>query len=119
MPNKKVARKRKAEETVIPEDLSPLPIKVEESPLTRDLAEADKEEFANLLRKKMTLTERAEMLVKLAGYTDSKRAPVALRAIQEINQITGVKEDKPTEASPLFVLPPNTAVAIKVFEPDE
>jgi len=109
---------RKKKETVIPEEILPAPIE-EASPLTKDLVEADKEAFAAMLRQKMSLEDRANQLVELAGYTDSKRAPVALRAIEEINKITGIKEDKPSDVAPMFVLPPNTAVAIKVFEPDE
>jgi hypothetical protein len=110
--------KKKVVETVFDDDLL-LPAPIPESPLIQDLSEADKQEFARLLKEKMTLTERADMLVKLASFSDTKRAPVALRAIQEINAITGVKDDKPHEAVPLFQLPPGTAVAIKVFEPGE
>ena len=115
---KKVKRAPSKRASVIPEELLPVPVE-EESAVTRDLAEVDKEEFAAMLRQKMTLEERANALVRLAGFSDTKRAPVALRAIEEINKITGVKEDRPNEAAPMFVLPPNTAVAIKVFEPDE
>jgi hypothetical protein len=109
---------RKKAENVF-EDDPPLPAVQEESPLLKDLGEVDKEKFAKLLRTKMSLEDRADLLIELAGHTDTKRAPVALRAIQEINAITGIKDDRPNEAIPLFTLPPRTAVAIKVFEPEE
>jgi NADH:ubiquinone oxidoreductase subunit E len=109
---------KKSKETVFDDD-PPVPEKVITDPLTQDLNEEDKAKFARLLKKKMSLTKRAELLVGLAQLNDRHGAPVALRAIEQINKLTGVQEDKPTEVAPMFQLPPNTAVAVKVFEPEE
>ena len=86
------------------------------SAIAGDLDEAERKRFAALLRSKMTLEQRAELLIELASMTDSKRAPVALRAIQEINQITGLSEKK-TEEQPLFVLPAGSEMAVGVRIP--
>jgi hypothetical protein len=42
---------------------------------------------------------------------------VALRALQEINAITGITADAPDEGSPMFLLPDNTVMAIAVKIP--
>jgi isoaspartyl peptidase/L-asparaginase-like protein (Ntn-hydrolase superfamily) len=57
-----------------------------------DLDQEQREMFAELLRKNFSLEERAKQLVDLAKLTDTKRAAVGLRAIQEINAITGVHD---------------------------
>jgi len=101
------------------EDDPPLPAPIPESPLTKDLNEQEKIEFARLLKKKMSLNQRADALVALAKMTDTKRAPVGLRAIQEINKITGISQDDREETAPMFVLPPNTKVAIMTETPEE
>jgi len=123
---KKVAKPKKAvaEKKIVPvenvfEDDPPLPAPIPESPLLADLDDAEKQEFARLLKQKMSLSERADMLVKFAKMDDTKRAPVGLRAIQEINKITGISSDDREDVSPLFVLPPDTAVAIMVKKPKE
>jgi hypothetical protein len=67
----------------------------------------------------MSLEETADLLVELAHKKCTKTAAVGLRAIQEINKIRGISKDDREETSNMFVLPPNTAVAIKVFEPEE
>ena len=77
-----------------------------------DLAPSEKKLFIDLLNAAMPLKARAEQLVKLAQYTDTKRAPVGLRALQEINAITGLSGDQATETAPMFQLPPGTAVSI-------
>jgi predicted transcriptional regulator len=81
-----------------------------------DLDARQKAEFSRLLRTGLNLPERAKRLIKLTTFTDSKRAPVALRALQEINSITGITADAPDEGAALFVLPDGgeIAVAIKV-----
>ena len=84
--------------------------------LTDGLSDEDRARFAALLRSKMSLEQRANVLIELASMTDSKRAPVALRAIQEINQITGLA-DKPVEEQPLFVLPAGSDVLVGVKIP--
>ena len=85
----------------------------------QDLAEAEKAEFKRLLDAEMPLNERARQLVKLARFSDTKRAPVALRAIQVINDITGVMEDAANEAPSMFNLPSGVKVAINVEVPDK
>lgn len=115
----KKSQPKKSNENVF-EDEESLPVPVSpESELTRGLDEEQKAEFSRLLKEKMSLNDRADILIKLAKMTDTKRAPVGLRAIQEINKITGVTNDATGEVSPMFVLPPNTAVAIMVKKPEE
>jgi len=101
------------------EDDPPLPVATGESALTQDLSDEEKIEFARLLKKKMSLNARANALVELAKMTDTKRAPVGLRAIQEINKITGISKDAREETAPMFVLPPGTKVLVGVETPDE
>lgn len=87
-----------------------------------DLEPDEKKEFIALLNRFMPLEQRALQLCKLARLIDTKRAPVGLRAIQEINAITGLKSDKPTENAPMFQLPPDTTVQVtvtKAVQPDK
>lgn len=88
-------------------------------PIDSDLTPDEKKEFIALLNKFMPLDRRALQLVKLASYYDTKRAPVALRAIQEILQLTGLRGDKATESMPMFQLPANTAVQVTVTKVDK
>lgn len=83
-------------------------------PIDSDLTPDEKKEFIALLDKFMPLDRRALQLVKLANYCDTKRAPVALRAIQEILELTGLRGDKATESMPMFQLPANTSVQVTV-----
>lgn len=83
-------------------------------PLDSGLSPDEKQIFIKLLNTYMPLKQRAVQLVKLASYVDSKRAPVALRAIQEINVLCGLSSDKPTEAPTLFALPDGVSVSVKV-----
>jgi hypothetical protein len=78
--------------------------------LLTELDEDDRKEFATLLNAAMPLSERARLLVKLAHQTDTKRAPVALRAIQEINTLTGVSAERPAETMPMFVVQGDVSV---------
>ena len=94
--------------SIAPEPVTPNDIVKPDS----DLDAADKAEFASLLKKGLTLPMRAARLIKLTTFTDSKRAPVALRALQEINAITGVTANDPDSSSPMFVLPAGTEVAV-------
>jgi len=118
MPVKKAPRKRAprkkpvvVEAEVVEEDLVPAPI---QAITATDLDAEQKAEFARLLQSKFSLKDRADALVKLAQMTDTKRAPVGLRAIQEINAITGVRDDKANEAHSMFKLPEDTSVSIKI-----
>lgn len=79
-----------------------------------DLTEDEKKEFIKLLNREIPLSERASQLALLARMKGSKTAAVGLRAIQEINRITGLTGDRPTESAPLFVLPEGTKVGIVV-----
>lgn len=74
-------------------------------------------ELAKILNAEIGLKERAKLLVKIAHMTDTKRAPVALRALQEINLLTGISKDRPTDSAPMFQLPEGVAVSIKVEKP--
>jgi len=82
--------------------------------ITTEIAEEERAQFAALLKQKMSLSERADQLVELARMNDTKRAPVGLRAIQEINAITGVHDPKPAETPAMFVFPDDTQVSIRV-----
>lgn len=88
-------------------------------PIDSDLTPDEKKEFISLLNKFMPLDRRALQLVKLANYYDTKRAPVALRAIQEILELTGLRGDKATESMPMFQLPANTSVKVTVTKVDK
>ena len=77
-------------------------------------ADEERAAFSALLKKKMSLEERADQLVELARLNDTKRAPVGLRAIQEINAITGVHDQKVEEAPAMFALPEGTKVSVHV-----
>ena len=81
-------------------------------PLDSDLTPDEKKIFIDLLNEHMPLKQRAVQLAKLAMYTDQKRAAVGLRAIQEINALTGLSGASATEAAPMFQLPEGTKVAI-------
>ncbi len=78
------------------------------------LTEDEKKRFIELLNKEMPLTERATQLGILARLRGSKTAAVGLRAIQEVNRITGLSSERPTETAPLFVLPEGTKVGIMI-----
>jgi hypothetical protein len=83
-------------------------------PIDSDLSTDEKKEFVALLNRFMPLEERALQLAKLARFVDTKRAPVGLRAIQEINLLTGLRGDKATESAPMFQLPADTTVRVTV-----
>jgi len=100
------------------EDAPKLPERDELRP-DQDLLEAEKALFKELLDKKMSLNERADKLVKLAGMTGNKTAPVALRAIQVINEITGVTRETDREAPSMFSLPEGVSVKVKVEVPEK
>lgn len=82
--------------------------------LDSDLTEDQKAEFVGLLNAFMPLRRRAELLALLCTKVDTKRAPVALRAIQEVNLITKITGTTAATAPPLFQLPPGTSVSIAV-----
>jgi len=80
----------------------------------KDMTPDQRAIFTNLLDTKMTLEERADQLVLLAKMHGTKTAPVGLRAIMEINRLTGLSEDRATEAPAMFQLPENTTVSVKM-----
>ena len=82
--------------------------------LDSDLTEDEKKQFVALLNKEMSLADRAKQLALLARMKGTKTAAVGLRAIQEINSLCGLRDNKPTEAAPMFVLPDEAKVAILV-----
>jgi len=86
------------------------------APLDTGLTPSEKAEFVKLLNSFLPLRERALQLAKLAMYTDTKRAAVGLRAIQEINAITGMSGDAPSEVTPMFALPADTRVNISMVK---
>lgn len=79
-----------------------------------DLEDEARRELSRLLNAAIDLPERAMLLVKLAHHTDTKRAPVALRAIAEINALTGVTRERPADTMPMFQLPSDSSVSIVV-----
>lgn len=108
----------KSEESSLFEDLDPNPAQIVRSDglpaLDVDLTPDQKREFLDLIHKEMSLAERAKQLATLARFTDTKRAPVALRALMEMNLLDGMRENKPTEATPLFSLPADAKMAVLV-----
>jgi len=100
------------------EDVLPVPTKDIPRP-DEDLTNDQKAQFIRLVRENMSLRERAEQLVKLARFTDTKRAPVALRAIQFMSEIDGISEEAPTEAPTMFQLPEGSKMAIAIKTPDK
>lgn len=83
-------------------------------PLDSDLTADEKREFVKLLNKEMPLAARAKQLGVLARMKGSKTAAVGLRALVEINSLTGLSKEQATESAPLFQLPPDTTVSVKV-----
>ena len=107
-------------EGVVDAALGPEVKKLEEiEPPDKDLNDSERKQFADLLKKKLSLNDLADHLVKLAGYKDTKRAPVALRAIQEINRITGRSEPETDDTTQMFVLPEGTSVDISITKPEK
>ena len=98
-----------AEELPLKDDLRP----------DMDLLEEQKEEFKRILDKKLTLAQRGDLLVSLAQKTGNKTAPVALRAIQVINEITGVTQQTDSEAPSMFTLPEGVKVSVSVETPEK
>jgi hypothetical protein len=82
--------------------------------LDSDLTPDEKKLFVDLLNEHMPIKQRAIQLTKLAMFTDQKRAGVGLRALEEINKITGMSGDKPTLAPSMFALPEGTSVSVTV-----
>jgi len=83
-------------------------------PLDIDLSSDEKEIFKKLLDEAMPLSERARRLVALARLKGSKTAGVGLRALQEINSLTGVNREADAGASPMFALPAGVDVSVTV-----
>lgn len=77
---------------------------------------ARREYFAALLDSKLDVETRADLLVALAKKDDAKSAPVALRALQDINEATRLKDAGASNAPSIFVLPVGTAVAVQPTE---
>ena len=70
-----------------------------------------REYFAALLDSKLGVEDRADLLVALAKRDDAKSAPVALRALQDINIATRVTQEQASNVPSIFVLPVGTKVA--------
>jgi len=82
--------------------------------LDSDLSENEKLEFIRLLNGEITIQERARNLAHLSRMRGSKTAAVGLRAIQEINSITGLTKDAPNESAPMFQLPTGSSVDVRI-----
>lgn len=78
------------------------------------LTEKDRKELADALRAELPVAVRAKLLARLAQFKDTKRAAVGLKAIQVINELTGVTEDRARETTPMFMLPEDAAVAVTI-----
>lgn len=83
-------------------------------PLDSDLSPDEKAMFTRLLNIEMPLEVRAKQLGILARKTGQKTAAVGLRAIIEINEITGLRKDRATEAAPMFALPAGSSVSVSI-----
>jgi len=102
------------------EDVSLEPVRSDGLPaVDGDLTPDQKKIFIDLVHKEMPLTERAHQLATLARFTDTKRAPVALRAIIEMNILDGLKDERTDEEKKMFVLPSDSNVAILVKKVDK
>jgi len=82
--------------------------------LDADLTPDEKEEFVKLLREEMPVKDRARQLGILARKTGQKTAAVGLRAIIEINELTGMRKERAAETAPMFQLPAGASVSITV-----
>lgn len=80
---------------------------------------AEREFFAALLNHEFPVRDRVKRLVELSQMTDTKRAPVALRAIQEINAATNLTAKEQGDNTAIFVLPPTAAIGLKVVKPND
>jgi hypothetical protein len=94
--------------------LAPLPPIDDLPAIDSDLSADEKKLFIELLNKEIPLSVRAHQLGILARMRGSKTAAVGLRAIQEINKVTGISIDRATEAPPMFQLPADTKVSIAI-----
>lgn len=101
-----------------PSDLAVRPVD-DIRPLDTGLTADEKDEFKKLLDEAMPLSERARRLVALARLKGSKTAGVGLRALQEINTLTGVNREPDATASPMFALPSGTEVSVTVKKVDK
>jgi hypothetical protein len=99
-----------------PDDDEPeAPLAVRDIPaLDSDLTPDEKKVFVDLLNAEMPLADRAKQLGKLARMSGQKTAGVGLRALIEINSLTGLSSNTATEAPPMFSLPEGAKVAILV-----
>ena len=83
-------------------------------PLDSDLTPDEKAEFIKLLNKEMPLADRARQLGILARKTGQKTAAVGLRAVIEINNLTGLSKERATESAPMFALPAGSSVSVQI-----
>jgi len=82
-------------------------------PGSNQLEAARREYFSALLDAKLDIETRVDLLVALAKKDDAKSAPVALKALQDINEATKLKDVAGSGAASIFVLPAGTAVAVR------
>lgn len=68
-------------------------------------------EYANLLNKKLSVRQRANLMVKIAKSAEGPTAALALAALRDINNATGVtsRQGSALELGPLFVMPEGTS----------
>lgn len=80
------------------------PEKTKKGRLKKSVRQLNTEKLRKLLNQNMPMELRAEIMIELAKKTNE---PVtALRAISEINQLTGIRvDDQGKTAVPLFALP--------------
>jgi hypothetical protein len=117
------------DEIEVPESPFPAPAPREEvlpmrpddglPPADTGLTEDEKKKFIELINKEINVGERAVLLGALARLHGAKTAAVGLRAIQEINHLTGMSTTRATDTAPLFVLPEGTKVAVLVGKVDK
>lgn len=83
-------------------------------PLDSGLTDEQRQEFIKLLNEAMPVAERAKQLALLAKLKGQKTAAVGLRAIIEINELTGMRDKVVGDATPMFQMPEGSNVHVHV-----
>jgi hypothetical protein len=68
-------------------------------------------EYANLLNKKLSIRQRANLMVKIAKQSQGPTAALALAALRDINAATGItsRQGSVIDSGHIFVMPEGTS----------